>query len=113
MFIFAYTSSAQRHLAGSRTNTKGGGFSFRSHHGSLRNFDIFSAQFWELSGVSTSPLRPLIRKESNSIKSLLGGAPIFCVLDEAQVPANQCKEYFRSRQDLGIERPLLSQVIED
>ena len=47
------------------------------------------------------------------IQSLLGGAPIFCVLGEAQVPANSFEGCFRSRQDPGIERPILSQIIED
>jgi len=35
------------------------------------------------------------------------------VLDEARVPASSYKECFRSRQDPGIERPILSQIIED
>jgi len=75
--------------------------------------DVFTSQFRKLKGADRDTLDSLIQTESESIKMLLRGAPIFCVLDEAQIPSNQFKDHFLSGQDSKTKRPILGQIIQD
>ncbi|KAG8817217.1 hypothetical protein FRC17_011324 [Serendipita sp. 399] len=79
----------------------------------LRRNDVFHEQFEMLKGASRDLLDVLIVLERRSIEKLLGPVSIFCVLDEAQVPANKLADRFRSDTDPAIPRSVLRQVIHE
>jgi len=112
-FIFRIYLESAKASGGIKDEHKGRWLLLQVSPWFLQTGDVFSRQFWKLKGADSDTLEFLLEIEAKSIEKLLGGAPIFCVLDEARVPANSYKGCFRSRQDLGIERPIHSQIIED
>jgi hypothetical protein len=73
--------------------------------------DVFLGLVQKLRGASRDLLDFLIVMEHESIWNLLGPQHIFCVLDEAQVPANTFVDCFQSDTEPATAQPILHQVI--
>jgi hypothetical protein len=74
--------------------------------------DIFSTLSWELRAAPLAYLRRAVESELKEVKALLGPSPpLFCVLDEAQVPTNLFINCFLSETEPTKRRPILREIV--
>jgi hypothetical protein len=77
----------------------------------LLKSDPFRTLMENLRDAPDGYLSTQIGTENNTIDTLLNSQKLFCVLDEAQVPTELASKCFRSRQNPGEDRPILSELI--
>jgi hypothetical protein len=72
--------------------------------------DIFLPLNDRLREASFNYLSLELRLEESKINQLLGSSALFCVLDEAQVPANNFLDYFLSDTRPAARQPILREI---
>ncbi|KAG8836664.1 hypothetical protein FRC18_010929 [Serendipita sp. 400] len=108
-----YLECASKMAGGIMEEHKGRWLLLQIAPATLLEDDIFLRQVRWLRGSSHDLLDYHIVAEHRLIRDLLGHLHIFCVLDEAQVPANQYANCFLSDTEPITGRPILRQVIHE
>jgi hypothetical protein len=73
--------------------------------------DIFIDLTRSLKGASNTYLKQAITRHYSAVMQLLGNEPIFCVLDEAQIPVNRFWDIFLSNAKPLQSRSILREII--